>query len=150
MRGSRRGSVGICVHHVGWAGVVVARDDEERFCELGVGAGKDGVDAFQRERFAGSALGGGIEFVDYDLQLAAGGFGYFIEAGDDVIAAAAYAALGVGPGGEGETGAAGDELVDQGAHGFIVDTLACYGAGWTWQQFRVRVGLLRLGRIALG
>jgi len=41
-------------------------------------------------------------------------------------------------------------LVDQGAHGFIVDTLARYGASWTWQQFRVRVPLLRLGRIALG
>src|SRR5882762_5303027 len=118
------GGVGFGVHHVGWAGIVVTGDDEERFRQLGVGAGEDGVDAFQRERLAGRALAGGIEFVDYYLQLAARGFGDFVEAGDDVIAAAADAAVGIGPGREGETGAAGDELVDEGAHGFYVEAFA--------------------------
>src|SRR6266404_5213415 len=115
----------------------MAGDDEERFGQLGVGAGEDGVDAFQRKRLAGSAFTGGVKFVDYHLQLAAGGFGDFVEAGDDVIAAAADAAFGIGPGGEGEAGAAGDELVDEGAHGFYVDAFAGYGAGGTRQEFRM-------------
>src|SRR5712671_1841850 len=142
--------VGFGVHHVGWAGIVVTGDYEESFREFGVGAGENGVDAFQRERLAGRAFTGGIEFIDHNLQLAAGGFGDFVEAGDDVIAAAANATFGIGPGGEGEARAAGDELVDQGAHGFYVDALAGDGTGWTRQRLRVRLGLLRLGRIARG
>src|SRR6267154_4670459 len=35
------GGVGFGVHHVGWAGIVVTGDDEERFRQLGVGAGED-------------------------------------------------------------------------------------------------------------
>src|SRR5712671_734045 len=144
------GSVGFGVHHVGWARIVVTGDNEERFREFGVGAGENGVDAFQRERLAGRALTGGIEFVDYHLQLAAGGFGDFVEAGDDVSAAAANAALGIGPGGEGEAGAAGDELVDEGAHGFFVYAFAGYGTRGTRQEFRVRAPLLGLRWIGLG
>src|SRR5258708_7318263 len=56
------GCVGFGVHHVRWAGIVMAGDDEERFRQLGVGAGENGVDAFQRERLAGSALARGIKF----------------------------------------------------------------------------------------
>src|SRR5882762_6174123 len=144
------GSVGFGVHHVGWTRIVVAGDDEECFCELGVGAGEDGVDAFQRERLAGSALTGGIEFVDDDLELAAGCFGDFVEAGDDVITGAADAAFGIGPGRKGETGAAGDELVDESAHGFYVNALARYGGGWARQQLGMRLNLLWFGRIAGG
>src|SRR6266853_4408476 len=127
----------------------MAGDDEERFRQLGVGAGENGVDAFQRERLAGRALAGRVKFVDYDLQLAAGGFGDFVEAGDDVISAAADAAVGVGPGGEGEARAAGDELVEEGAHGFFVDALARYGGGWARQRLGMRLRLLRLGGVAL-
>src|SRR5882672_10176526 len=46
------GSVGFGVHHVGWTRIVMAGDDEERFRQFGVGAGENGVDAFQRKWLA--------------------------------------------------------------------------------------------------
>src|SRR5882762_774449 len=144
------GSVCLGVHYIRRARIVMAGDDEERFGEFRVGARENGVDAFQRERLAGRALTGGIEFVDDDLELAAGGFGDFVEAGDDVIAAAADAALGVSPGGEGEAGAAGDELIDEGAHGFFVDAFAGYGTCGTRREFRMRAPLLGLRWIGWG
>src|SRR4029077_261247 len=101
----------------------MARDDEARFRELWIGTGKNRVNAFQMKRLAGSSLGRGIEFVDHDLQLAAGILCDLIQARNDVIAAATNAALRVGPGRKRQPSAAGDELVDEGAHRFFVDTL---------------------------
>src|SRR4029077_18661009 len=141
------GSVRLRVHDIGWPRVVMARDDEERFCELGVGAGKDGVNAFEMKRLAGSSLGSGIEFVDHDLQLAAGILGDFIQARNNVIAAATNAALRVGPGRKRQPSAAGDELVDEGAHRVFVDTSPRDGCRRTRQQLRMRLRSLRLRRI---
>ncbi len=101
----------------------MARNDEERFRELWIGAGKNGVNAFEMERLAGSALGSGLEFVDHDLQLAAGILGDFVQARNNVIAAAPNTALGVGPGRKRQPSPTGNQLVDQGAHRFFVDTL---------------------------
>src|SRR6266481_6818078 len=123
----RAGSVGLRVHDIGWPRVVVARDNEERFRELWVGAGKNGVNAFEMKRLAGGALGSGIEFVDHDLQLAAGILGDFIEARNDVVAATADSPLGIGPGRKRQTSPAGDELLDERAHRFFVDALPCDG-----------------------
>src|SRR6266446_7291463 len=146
----RAGSVGLRVHDIGWPRVVVARDNEERFRELWVGAGKNGVNAFEMKRLAGSSLGSGIEFVDHDLQLAAGILGDFIQARSDVVAAATDAALRVGPGRKRQPSPTGNQLVDQGAHRFFVDALSCDGCAWAQQHLRMRLPLLRLRWITRG
>src|SRR5229473_3508120 len=126
----------------------MARNNEECFRELCIGAGENGVNALEMKRLAGSSLGSGIKLVHYDLQLAARILGDFIQARNDVIAAATDATLGVGPRRKRQASAAGDELVDDSAHRFFVDTLPCYGRGRARQQFRLRLPLLRLRRIA--
>src|SRR6266478_4390218 len=102
------------------------------------------------KRLAGSSLGSGIEFVDDDLQLAAGILGDFIEARNNVVAATADTALGVSPGRKRESSPAGNELLDEGAHGFFVDALPCDGRGRARQQLRMRLPLLGLCRIVQG
>src|SRR4029077_17373804 len=52
----RSGSVRFRAHDVGRARVVMARDNEERFRELWIGAGKNGVNAFEGNRLACSSL----------------------------------------------------------------------------------------------
>src|SRR5258708_24320354 len=128
----------------------MARNDEERFRELWIGAGKNGVNAFEMERLSGGALGSGLEFVDHDLQLAAGILGDFVQARNNVIAAAPNTALGVGPGRKRQPSPTGNQLVDQGALRFFVDTLSCDGCGWAQQHLRMRLPLLRLRWITRG
>src|SRR5882762_11302652 len=48
------------------------------------------------------------------------------------------------------TSPTGNQLVDQGAHRFFVDTLSCDGCGWAQQHLRMRLPLLRLRWITRG
>ncbi len=77
--------------------IEMSRHDEYGLRHLFVGAGQDRVDVLHRRRLAESALAGRIEFIDDDLQLAAGGFVDFVQARDDFVAAAAGAALWIVP-----------------------------------------------------
>ena len=104
------GRVHLRIHHVGSARIEVAGDEKNRFSEQRIAAGKNGDDIFKMRGLITGARRSRLEFIDGNLEAAAGVFGDLLVAREDAIARAADAAVGIVPGGERQARSAGDEL----------------------------------------
>ena len=148
-----RGIVGVEV--VGVTGVIVAGDENDAIGLGGVGAAEDGVDVGELGGFGDAGERGGAagfdEFVAFDLEAAAAGFGVALEFGLDPIGGGVDAGAGLEVGvhaGEGAAIVEADEFGDDGFDVIGRDLLECAGDGGVGGGRSDRIGRWGAGSCA--
>ena len=126
----------------------MAGHQEHALRENGIGARKEREDVFEPHRNVPRPRSGRLEAIDAHVQPSAARLRGLPEPREDLIAAAADAALRIVPRGQGLSRPAGDELFDRLAKRALVDVFPRDRSGQTRDSIRRALAGRRLLRIA--
>jgi len=143
----RAGSIEVRIHHVRRPRIKMPGNDEDRFRQLRISSGKNGVHVFQRNGLSGSPLGCRFELVHHDLQFAVRIFRNLIQSRRNHIPSASGAAFRVIPGRKRQPRSARHQFRNQRPHRFFIHRCAHHCSRGPRHHFRLRFAR-RLCRVA--